>query len=45
MTLPAFDLKTVMLVPNQIIMGSDTELTQYFIKEWSLDYIDKGILF
>ena len=42
MILPEFDLKTVMLVPDQIIMKSNTELTQYFIKEWTLTYMDKG---
>ena len=45
MVLPAFDLETVILVPHQIIMDSETELTQYFIKHWSLAYIDNGILF
>ena len=42
MVLPEFDLKTVVLVPDQIIMKSDTELTQYFIKEWTLTYMEKG---
>ena len=42
MTLRKFDQKTVELIPDQIIMESETELTQYFIKEWSLEYKDKG---
>ncbi len=40
MTLRAFDQETVELIPDQIIMESETELTQYFIKEWSLEYKD-----
>ena len=42
MVLGRFDQETVELVPDQIIMESETELTQYFIKEWSLKYKDKG---
>ena len=45
MVLAEFDLKTVMLVPDQIIMNSDTELTQYFIQEWTLTYMEKGYTF
>ena len=37
-----FDQETVELVPDLIIMESETELTQYFIKEWSLEYKDRG---
>ena len=44
MVLAEFDLKTVMLVPDQIIMNSNTELTQYFIKEWTLTYMEKGCI-
>ncbi len=44
MMLQKFDQKTVELVPDQIIMESETELTQYFIKEWSLEYKDQGII-
>ena len=44
MPLRIFDQKTVELVPDLIIMESETELTQYFIKEWSLEYKDGGIL-
>ena len=48
MVLPEFDLKTVILVPDKIIMESGTELTQYFIQEWTLTYkeennADKGV--
>ncbi len=45
MILQRFDQETVELVPDQIIMESETELTQYFIKEWSLDYKDGGKLY
>ena len=44
LVLPDFDLETVMLVPDQIIMNSDTELTQYFIKDWGLSFIDEGTI-
>ena len=42
MLLRKFDQKTVQLVPDLITMESETELTQYFIKEWSLEYKDEG---
>ena len=42
MILQKFDQDTVEMVPDQIIMESETELTQYFIKEWSLEFKDKG---
>ena len=44
MVLPDFDLETVSLIPDEIIMSSATELTQYFIKEWRLEFEDKGVL-
>ena len=43
MVLPDFDIETVILVPDKIIMSSDTELTQYFIKNWYLAYVDQGL--
>ena len=45
MVLPDFDLKTVVLIPDEIILSSDTELTQYFIKEWYLNFVNEGNLF
>ena len=42
MMLRKFDQETVELVPDLIIMESETELTQYFTKEWSLEYKDEG---
>ena len=44
MVLSDFDLKAVTLVPNKILMSSDTELTQYFIKEWFLTFEDPGFV-
>ena len=44
MILREFDKDTVELVPNIIGMQSDTELTQYFIKSWSLKHRNPGEL-
>ena len=38
MVLESFDQETVELVPENIIMKSSQELTQYFIQSWSLEY-------
>ena len=38
------DRKTVMLVPDEMILASQTELTQYFIKDWSLTFMNPGNL-
>ena len=35
-----FDRETVLLIPDNIIMDSKTELTQYFIKAWSLMFFN-----
>ena len=44
MVLPDFDLETVMLIPDQLMMESPTELTQYFISNWMLEYDkDEGL--
>jgi hypothetical protein len=43
MILELFDQETVELVPDKIIMKSPKELTQYFIKSWSLRLKKKGI--
>ena len=37
-----FSKHNVELLPDKIIMLSDTELSQYFIKSWSLDFNDLG---
>lgn len=37
-----FSAESVELVPHQIQMLSPTELTQYFIQSWVLDYNDKS---
>ncbi len=44
MKLKKFDQKTVELVPDLMDMESETELTQYSIKEWSLAHKDNGIV-
>ena len=38
------DRKTVMLLPDEMILASQTELTQYFIKYWSLTFMNPGNL-
>ena len=42
MVLEQFDQETVELVPEEIIMESPKELTQYFIQNWDLRLKDKG---
>ena len=37
-----FDKRNVELVPDKMVMMTDTELTQYFIQAWSLDFNDPG---
>ena len=39
-----FDKEYVELLPDDMEMVSDTELTQYFIQTWSLDYYDHGAI-
>ena len=39
-----FSQRNVELVPDSIELLTDTELTQYFIHSWRLDYNDAGIL-
>ena len=41
--LEQFDQDNVELVPDTMELLTDTELTQYYIKSWSLDYNDPGI--
>ena len=40
--LKKFDWDNVNLVPKTMELLTDTELTQYYIKSWSLDYNDEG---
>ena len=40
--LKKFDWDNVNLVPKTMELLTDTELTQYYIKSWSLDYNDPG---
>ena len=39
-----FDKRNVELIPDNMDLFTDTELTQYYIKTWSLDYNDPSIL-
>ena len=39
-----FDKRNVELIPDNMDLLTDTELTQYYIKTWSLDYNDPSIL-
>ena len=40
-----FDKRNVELIPDNMDLLTDTELTQYYIKAWSLDYNDPSILY
>ena len=40
--LEQFDQDNVELVPDTMELLTDTELTQYYIQMWSLDYHDPG---
>jgi hypothetical protein len=40
--LDQFDQETVEMIPDVIDLQSSTELTQYFIKTWSLTYTNQG---
>ena len=42
MVLKNFDQETTQLVPNKMMMKSKTELTQYYINQWQLTYLDDG---
>ena len=37
-----FDKRSVELLPDKMDLLTDTELTQYFMKTWSLDFNDPG---
>ena len=43
--LEKFSQRNVELLPDQMNLLTDTELTQYFIQTWSLDYNDRGLQF
>ena len=43
--LEKFSQRNVELLPDQMNLLTDTELTQYFIQTWSLDYNDPGLQF
>ena len=36
------ETKIMEVVPNALRMESQTVLTQYIIKNWTLDYVDKS---
>ena len=40
--LEKFSQRNVELLPDQIKLLTDTELTQYYIQTWSLEYNDPG---
>ena len=40
--LQQFAQDNVKLIPDNITLLTDTELTQYFIQTWSLQYNDQG---
>ena len=40
--LEKFSQRNLELIPAGIDLLTDTELTQYFIKTWSLNYNDQG---
>ena len=42
MVTSAFDQDTVLLMPENMFLSTETELTQYFIKDWSLSFWNKG---
>ena len=37
-----FDKRNVELLPDKIDLMTDTELSQYFMKSWTLDFKDPG---
>ena len=38
-----FSQRNVELLPDTMNLFTDTELTQYYIQTWSLDYNDRGL--
>ena len=45
MVLERFDQETTKLIPGAIEMMSSTELSQYNIQKWQLNYYYMGIIF
>ena len=41
--LEKFSQRNVELLPDTMNLLTDTELTQYYIQTWSLDYNDRGL--
>ena len=41
--LEKFSQRNVELLPDTMMLLTDTELTQYYIQTWSLDYNDRGL--
>ena len=39
-----FSQRNVELLPDTMMLLTDTELTQYYIQTWSLDFNDRGSL-
>ena len=37
-----FDKRNVELLPDKMDLMTDTELSQYFMKSWTLDFKDPG---
>ena len=37
-----FDKRNVELLPDKMDLLTDTELSQYFMKSWTLDFKDPG---
>ena len=42
MMLEEFYHASTELRPGNLVLDTDKELTQYFIKSWKLDYMNKG---
>ena len=45
MILKEFDAATTVLTPDQLVMMSAIELTQYYITDWNLKYFNQGLVF
>ena len=45
MILKEFDAATTALTPDNLVMMSAIELTQYYITDWELKYFDQGFIF
>ena len=45
MILKEFDAATTVLTPDQLVMMSAIELTQYYITDWNLKYFNQGLVY